>query len=143
MEPPAISDQVFYYLSDIRRWTKFLAIIGFITIALMVLFSLIFLMLPEGFRDSGIPFYDARIVSAIYLVNALIFFFPALYLYKFSKNLRNSLRSGDESSLIRAFRFLRAHYRFLGIITIILLALGALSMVMGFFAAIFSVFMVG
>jgi hypothetical protein len=60
------------------------------------------------------------------LLLVLIYFFPIYYLFKFSAEARAALRLKDEAFLNNAMKFLKMHYRFMGILLIIVLAIYAL-----------------
>jgi hypothetical protein len=138
MENLNLSDQAIFFLADARKWARFLAIIGFIVIGLLIILAIIMALMFDALMQS-IPNYpiSGSAFALIYIVEAVILYFPVQYLNKFSIHSNRAILSGEETSLTEAFRYLRAHYRFVGIVTIIFLALGALSMIVGFFAAIF------
>jgi hypothetical protein len=110
------------HLDETIKWTKFLSIAGFVMLAIMVAFPFVFmtLNLPDDFDGfSGIHFLPM-------LLLVLIYFFPIYYLFKFSAEARAALRLKDEAFLNNAMKFLKMHYRFMGILLIIVLAIYAL-----------------
>ncbi|NVJ87817.1 MAG: hypothetical protein HWD82_00030 [Flavobacteriaceae bacterium] len=123
------------YLSEISKWAFFLSIVGFVGVAFFVLvaiFSGIFF--GEEFNslyENQIPFNMGSFISVTYLVIAAIYFFPILYLFKFSKKMKIALASKNDDSLSGAFEMLKSHYKFLGVFTIIVLSLYALLFIIG------------
>ena len=113
------------FLTEIAKWTTFFAILGFIGIGFMVIVALIFMTLGAslGSYNSMIPMGGGFFVSFLYLVLAAFYFFPVNYLYKFSSNMKNALRSNNQQSLTLAFGYLKSHYKFIGILTIVVLSL--------------------
>lgn len=136
-----ITPPTFAYLHEVAKWGKFLAIVGFILIGIMVISSLFAgaamgdMFLPKEAADSMAGAVMGGFVSIFYLLIALLYFFPVLYLYRFSGKLQEALRLQDEGLLAGSFANLKSLFRFMGILTIIMLAfygLGMLFMFLGF-----------
>jgi len=118
----SLSQESKQHLNETRKWTFFLAIVGFVFIGLMVLLSLSMGAIFEELGDDMMPF-PSFAVGFIYLVIGGLYFFPIYYLYKFSTNMKNALISDEDSSLNDAFRNLKSHYKFMGIFTIIIFSI--------------------
>lgn len=112
------------HLKETRKWANFLAILGFISIGFMVIVGLFAGAMMSMFYDDtlGVPFPSAGF-TIIYFVMGLIYFFPTLYLYRFSTWIRKALLSSESGDLSQAFSNLRSLYRYLGILSIIGLAI--------------------
>ncbi|QTD39254.1 hypothetical protein JL193_02325 [Polaribacter batillariae] len=112
------------FLRETAKWTYFLSILGFIGLALMVVFSFfagtLFNNLPE---TQTMPFDFGPVMTITYLILALIYFFPVYYLFQFSTKMKTALRSKNDEDLANAFEKLKSHYKFLGVFTIIILSL--------------------
>jgi len=119
------------YLMTGAKWAKFLSIIGFIFIGLFSLFSLfagaIFSMAGNNI-PGGLPFPPAMI-SIIYLSLAALYFFPVYYLYQFSSKSIQSIEQLNGELLDGALRNLKSHYKFMGILTIIVISLYILAFI--------------
>jgi hypothetical protein len=134
-----IDQQNTSYLTEIARWGKFLSIIGFISIGLLTLFFTISLL--TGGSTSAASFggtsYEMAntlgrtVVPAIMIVLFLIYFFPTFYLYKFSTQMQTALRNNDQINLNNAFGNLKSAFKFVGILTIIILGVYALLLIGG------------
>ena len=133
-QPPKIQlvQETLQNLNETRKWTSFLSIMGFIFIGLMILiaFAAGSLFAAMGENNPAMP-YSGTLLGFIYLVIAFIYFFPILYLYRFSKFTKKALEMQDPNDLNEAFKNLKSHYRFMGIITIIMIALYALIFLIG------------
>ena len=121
------------YLREIAKWTKFLSILGFIGIAFMVIASFF-----VGAAMSTMPNLDLPtsavlkwLLPAVYIVMAAIYALPIYYLYKFSVNTRAALDSDSSDALGEAFRFLKSHYKFIGIFMIIMICIYAVAIIGG------------
>lgn len=141
MEAPTrelkLSDEAMSYLTEISGWGRFLAIAGFVGMGLMVLAGLLFGLFYSslGTREK-LPFHP-EFFGLIYFVLAMIYFFPLLYLYRFSTKVKVAVQSKDEETLTYAFQNLKSHYKYLGIMVVILLALYGLMFVGGLVAGFF------
>jgi len=120
------------HLGEAARWAKFLAIIGFIGCALIVLAGIfagsIFEMYGtryEGFdRDTRVSTKGLGAVAAVfYVLLALLYFFPCLFLFNFASKMKSALLSNDQEILNSSFQNLKKTFRYVGILTIILLSL--------------------
>lgn len=129
-------------LTEIRKWTKFFAILGFIGIGLMALAVLVMLLfgtLGSGYLNNR----EAVILgglTAVYLAVGVLYFFPVLYLLKFSSNMKLAIEKSEQSKLVMAFDYLRSHFKFVGILTIVFIGIYILIGVIAAIAGIFSMF---
>jgi len=111
------------YLRSVAGWSQFLAVLGFVGIGFMVLVGLIL-----GVAMSSVPGTDqlpfpSFVFSIIYLLLGVVYFFPVLYLYRFSNKTKQAFQFGSSEELADAFYYLKAHYKFIGILTIALIGL--------------------
>lgn len=113
------------FLKETAKWANFLAIIGFILIGLLLIlgvFSTTIFDLAAKMQP-GIPNNLGVIMMVIYLLSALIYFFPVYYLLQFSIKMKKALITKDDEVLANAFEMLKSHYKFLGVFTVITLSL--------------------
>lgn len=133
---PEISD----HLVQTGKWAKFLAILGFVFMGLMVFIGfgmgIIMSFLPGG--QAGVLPFPSFIFGFIYLIFAAIYFFPILYLFRFSTGIKQALLSKNQKQLVWAFGNLKSHYRFVGILMIVMLAFYAVVFVVMMFAGLFA-----
>lgn len=111
------------HLRESAKWGKFLAIVSFISFGLILLFALGALLLAQGAEQTG--------VFVGYTIVALLYFYPMWTLYKFSSLSKQAVNTGNQQQLTEAFRHLKNMLKFLGIVTIIGMALVGLSLVFG------------
>lgn len=116
------------------KWARFLAIVGFVVIGLMVLFGFFAGSLMTGFMAMqgatvGMPMGNAMagfgvMYTVIFLVIALLYFFPTLYLFNFAtRTLRAVNGAFDGPSFSGATEALRKLFAFMGVLTVIVLCL--------------------
>lgn len=118
-----ISSETISYLSEAGKWSKFIAIMGFVLVGFMVLVGLfsgtIFSALGQ---QSGMPL-PGFAFGLIYVVLGAIYFVPLLYLFNFSTKIRSAVSSGNNYELNEAFKNLKSHYKYIGILMIILISI--------------------
>lgn len=135
-----ITNEIIIQLNDAGKWGKFLAIMGFVTMGFMVLagfvMSIVMAFVP---MPSGNPFpFPPFLFGFFYLLLALIYLFPVLYLYRFSTGIKQAILLKNQEQLTKAFFYLKALYRFIGILTIVFLALYPIIIVVMIIVGVFS-----
>ncbi|HTE26433.1 DUF5362 family protein [Flavitalea sp.] len=128
------------FLREIAKWSKFLSIVGFIMIGLMLL-VIVFAGSTMATMFSGTAYgASGELFGMIYIgvvaAIMLIYFFPCLYLFKFATKMQVALRNNDQDTLNASFENLKSCFKFMGIFTIICLALYGLIFLFGIFAAL-------
>ena len=122
-------------LRESAKWTMFLSIVGFIFIGLMFIGGAVTIVSLSAITDEpefgGMNPFGAvkNFIGIIYLVMAAIYFFPVLYLYKYSKGVKEAINFSNSEVLADALQNLKSHYKFVGILTIVLLCLYALAFI--------------
>lgn len=118
-------------LKTTTKWAKFLAIVGFVFVGLMILLGVFMLfILPEINQDMPQAF-SSRLISIFYFVAAALYFFPALYLFHFANKTQKALLEFDKNVLEDALNNLSKHFKFIGIMLLVMLALYALALIGG------------
>lgn len=103
------------HLTETRKWTMFLSILGFVFIGFMI-----FMAAVMAFADTANPYFNLPYFSLIpLLVIVVIYFFPIYYLFQFSRYSRMAINQRDTYYFSEAMKFLKLHYRFMGILAII------------------------
>lgn len=130
------------FLAEAAKWGKFLSIMGFIFCGLMAIFALfagtlMASMMPGlGSAEGTSAAIGGGFVTVLYLILALIYFFPCLYLFNFSSKMQVALRSNQQDILNTAFRNLKSCFKFMGILTIVILSFWVLAIIIGIGAGI-------
>jgi len=110
------------YLQKIASWTTYFSILGFVFIGLMLVFGIVVTTFMSAiFATAGQPFM--AYLGFIYIVIALIYFTPVLYLYRFSINTKKAIRANDSNEIMLALKNLKSHFKFVGIFTIVVMSL--------------------
>lgn len=132
------------HLGEAAKWARFLAIMGMVMLALMILFGLFFSSLIGSnalnpYEDASEPStsvgaYMGTAMAVIYFILALIWFFPLLYLLRFSGAVKTALNANDQQALNTSFFNLKRCFRYVGIVTIVVLV---------FYAIVFAIAIIG
>ena len=117
-------------LLEASKWAKFLAIVGFVMVGLATVIGV------GGLLFTGVSGLDGGAMLSIgmavaYLIMIAIYFFPLLYMFRFSKQIRIGVENDNQDAVNSAFVNLKSYFKFLGILILILLILYALMFVLG------------
>lgn len=117
-----ISESAMNYLTETGKWTKFLSILGFIFIGLIVFMALflgtILSSLTGGQMDNW-PNGMQGLFGGLYLIMGIVYFFPTFYLWKFSQKLKLAISTQNSNELNAAFSNQKSFYKFWGIFIIV------------------------
>jgi hypothetical protein len=121
-----ITAEIRSYLEESAKWGKFLAIMGYIGIGLMLLLAIG--IMAMGSASEFVPGMGMNMgaFGLIYVVIAAFYFFPVYYLHQFSVKIKQGLASQDPQSITAGFENLKSLFKFMGILTIVILSIYAL-----------------
>jgi hypothetical protein len=111
------------YLLETSKWGKFLAIVGYIVMGILILVA-IFMMLGFSKLNSlpGVKF-PLGALGFVYILVGVIYYFPVTYLYRFSVQIKQGLNSKDMNTITSGYQNLKSLFKFMGIFTIVILSL--------------------
>ena len=127
------------HLSEAAKWAKFLAIVGFVVCGLIVIagiFAGSFLSVMSGaysdeYRGStALTSGMGAVMAVMYIGMAILFFFPYLFLFRFANQMQSALNTNDQQTLNSSFQNLKVMFRYVGILTIVLLSFYTLAILM-------------
>jgi uncharacterized membrane protein YjgN (DUF898 family) len=119
------------FLKETAKWGYFLSILGFVFIGIMVLFAIFMGAFLSKLGSMGGSSMEnpmsimgnmGGFMAVIYLIIALIYFFPVYYLYLFSSKAKAAFKNSDNEQLNESFQFLKSHYKFIGIMALIMVS---------------------
>jgi hypothetical protein len=127
----SINSKINKFLLETAKWTKFLAIVGFVFIGLIVLGALTAIVSGVSlYRVSGIsggPF----VLGFTYLLMALLYYFPTRYLYNFAVKMKMAIQNSQQNNLEDGFENLKSLFKFSGIFMIVILSIYGLVFLIG------------
>jgi hypothetical protein len=127
------------HLAEAAKWAKFLAIVGFVVCGLIVIIGIFagsFLSMMSGvysdqYRGStALTSGMGAFMAVFYAGMAILFFFPYLFLYRFANHMKTALNTNDQHTLNNSFQNLKIMFRYVGILTIVLLSFYTLAILM-------------
>jgi hypothetical protein len=137
-----IDQEAMSYLGTTARWGKFLSIVGFVNCGIMVIVALLFgksFAMLAPFAGGGNLLGDTisrlgAFVTTIFIVAAVIWFFPNLFLLRFSVKMQSALRDTDQLQLNASLGSLKSCFKYIGILTIVILSFYTLLFIAGIIA---------
>lgn len=141
----SITNEAYTHLGSIAQWAKFLSIVVFVALGLSVISILSTGIMITTMNAYAVETHDALYMPGVFswgyatfmLLTLVIYFVPTYFLYKFATNLKKALVENDTAKLTLSFHFLHRNYKFVGIVTIILLAIFILMFIVGFVGMLF------
>lgn len=117
-----VNDAGISHIVNIAKWTKFLAIVSTVAIALCVI---IFLALSTQMREMAFIgiFYIVVIVA--------IYFYPIKKAFSMASHMKNSAMLIDSEEFEKGLADLKGILQFLGILTIVMLVLYVIAFIFG------------
>ncbi len=136
-----VDDTAKAYLHEAARWGKFISIFGIVVSCLALLFAILLPFTPIGaiYGGIGAPLFA---ISFIYILLILACMYPYIALLRFSIKVKEAILLDNNDVLNSSFRFLKNHFKSIGIIIIVMISIYVLLflflLVMGGVAALAS-----
>ena len=134
----SIPQESIHFFKETGKWAKLLAILGFVFIGFMIIAAFTMGTFMAAFGGEETFAFQGLVMGLIYLVMAGLYFFPVLYLYKFSTSIKQTFVNMDAACFNTAIGNLKSHYKYIGVFTVIIMAfyamilLGAILMAIAF-----------
>lgn len=115
------------HLLETARWSKFLAVLSMILTIVLFVFIIISLTLSSstlgalGSTGSAMVGLASAVVGLLFF--AAIYFYPIWALFKFAKLTKSGILTANQQEFNEGLRFQKGLYKYIGILTIIVLAL--------------------
>lgn len=119
----SFNQEIIGYLLQTSKWGKFLAIVGFIGIGFLVIIALSIILGASFLSRFPMQGFPIGMLGFVYLLIALLYFFPINYLLQFSNQIRRGIDSSDSTTMTSAFRNLKSLFKFMGVLTIVVLSI--------------------
>ena len=123
--PDTITPGMLDALRKTKPWVRFLGILGFVMVGLILLaaIGMLGVALFMG-TTSGADGYMLAGLSVLYLAMAVLYIFPARYLYRYASAIETALKSPSKSLPIeQALQHQKSFWKFAGIITLVTILL--------------------
>lgn len=124
-----VSNEIREYLLETSKWGKFLAIVGYVGMGLILLIGLGFIVGSAGLNAISDDYFPVGAFGLIYIVLAVLYYFPVNYLHKFSVQMKSGIGTNNQNSVTSGFENLKSLFKFMGIFTIVVLSIYAVLLV--------------
>lgn len=116
------SPEIAGYLLTTSKWGKFLAIVGYVVMALTIILGIFMIVSFSIMKTFSGPGFFTNIMGFVYVIIGAVYFFPVTYLLRYSVRIKKGLNSDDMQSITSGFENLKSLFKFMGIFTIVMLA---------------------
>ena len=111
------------HLRSTKPWVRFMSVISFIMAGLMIFFGLVMILIPtRGMGGFGL----GPLLGLIYILFAGIYVAPAFFLHKYASSIGHLMQGGGDVAMEEALGSQKSFWRFVGILTLVLICLYAL-----------------
>lgn len=117
---------------EMARWTKFLAIVGFVFMGLMLFLGLLVGTLAGSLMSNyfgGLGGVGAIGIIFVFVIIISLYFYPTLALFKYSKLIRQALITNNKELFYMAMNWLKNMFKYMGILMIIVLSLYGIQLI--------------
>jgi hypothetical protein len=123
-----LTGEIKNYLLETAKWGKFLAIVGYIGIGLMLVIAIGIMAVGSGTSQMfpGMMGMNMGFFGVIYIAIAAVYFFPVYYLHKFSLKIAEGVSGQNPQNITIGFQNLKSLFKFMGIFTIVIMSIYAL-----------------
>lgn len=118
-----INQNVKGYLLESAKWGRFLAIMGYIFVGLMVPIAFVFMLASKYFPGLNTNGSLTPGFGALYLLLSGLYMIPVTYLHRFSTQVKYGIINKDELNVEESFKNLKSLFKFSGISTIVLIGI--------------------
>jgi len=108
------------FLRETAKWANFLAILGYVFLGLIVIMALFMGTALASLSAAG--GIGGGVITIVYLAIAALYFFPIYFLHRFAANMKNAFDHNDNEAMTEGFNFLKKHYKFIGILMIVMIS---------------------
>ena len=124
INPLIVTDEIKSFLKETAKWMRFLAILGFIGLGLILIAAVMIFL--AGLSASEYGPQNLEFVALGYVLMAIIYYFPIDYLYKSGMYLKHGIEQNRQDLITKGFQHMKSHYKFIGITTIVVLSIYAM-----------------
>lgn len=122
------------HLRATKPWVRFMSIMMFISVGFMFLagLAMMFMSSPMGGRG---PQFFGPVMGIVYFVLGGLYLAPAFFLHQYASAIQDLLRGGGDVAMETALGSQKSFWRFVGILTLVILCIYALVFVFAIFGA--------
>jgi len=137
-----VTEDIRSFIYESSKWTKFLAVVGFVFTGLMIMLSLSVSAIISsmnsmvGAQNNPYAAMGTGFLTVFLLIMAAIYFYPSFILLKFSTSAKQAVLYGDQESLSVAMNKMKSFFKFWGILLIVILGFYGLAILSAIVAGV-------
>jgi hypothetical protein len=121
-------------LSQTKPWVRFISVVMFIGSAFMILAGVVMMAAPMA---AGGAFSVWTIIfGVVYIAMAVFYIMPAVFLWRYADRIAMFVQEGTAGSLASALESQKSFWKFVGILTMVIMAVYAVAIVFTIVATI-------
>jgi hypothetical protein len=124
--PAPLSPAIAKILKDTQPWARTMGILGFVSVAFMILGGL-----AAGIVGIATGNLQSVMLMIIYPVLGIVYIVPSMYLMRYANRIRDFVAQGHASQLESALDAQRGFWKFVGVLTIVSIAVSILVVMAG------------
>ena len=130
------------FLKETAKWAYFLSILGFVGVGFMVILALFMgtIFSKLGVFGARFGMMEGGFITVIYLLFAVLYFFPVYYLFQFASKAKVAFSTTDNEKLTASFEYLKSHYKFMGILALVIFSFYGVVLFFSFMGILLSSF---
>lgn len=74
--------------------------------------------------------FPLGVLGFVYIIIAVVYYFPVNYLYKFSSQMRTGIDSNNQELMTLGFENLKSLFKFIGVATIVVISIYVLALIL-------------
>ncbi|HEY8895155.1 MAG TPA: hypothetical protein VIM79_10085 [Niastella sp.] len=127
-----IDHEISSHLTQTAKWAKFLAIVGFVGCGFLLIMVLFLGSMATSLSAFGGVPSSAGFAQVLLLVAMVVlYFFPCLFLLQFANKMLLAIRNNDQYNLTASFRQLKLCFKYIGIVTLVVISIYVLAFLFG------------
>lgn len=126
----SVNNEIREYLLETSKWGKFLAIVGYVGMGLLLLIGLGVMIGFSFFSSLSNVNFPLGVLGFVYIIIAVVYYFPVNYLYKFSSQMRTGIDSNNQELMTLGFENLKSLFKFIGVATIVVISIYVLALIL-------------
>src|SRR5215213_2786165 len=121
------------HLRATKPWVRLISVIMFISAGLIFLGGLAMMFLGSSMGTRG--FGLGPVIGIIYFIMGGLYVVPAYFLHQYASSIQDFLQGGGDSAMENALGSQKSFWRFVGILTLVIICIYALVFLFAIFGA--------
>ncbi|MFZ4546169.1 MAG: hypothetical protein ACOYN4_01970 [Bacteroidales bacterium] len=141
IEIPQLTPESLAFLVKAAKWGKFMAILGFIVTGLLLVSGILMSFVFNAVQDEMVPLnipFPPMVLSVIYILIAGVYIIPVVFLNSFCNNVLKAANFYSTEHLTTSLKNLKNLFVFIGVSTVIILAIYLIALIIVGSAAVMS-----